>query len=354
MARTTHVLAVSFLCSLLLVQTPLPREVFAVEAAPASTEDVGSTSAEIGVDASSVAEEVPTVQPWYQSEQIFGDIDVGDFVVGPGLVEVEVAPGQTVVEEITITNRIREGTRFTLEMEDMVGSQDGSQAVVLTGNTNSPFTIDAFITFPEDEIELALGERAKIPVRITVPPNTSPGGYYGSILVSTVRTDNGERSATPIIARVGSLFFITVPGEVERSGETLEIDTVDQKWWYESGPIEMAVLFENTGSVHLNPYGELSITNMLGEQVGFVELDPWFALPRSLRTREIAWNQEFLFGRYTVTAKVNRGYDDIVDEVWLSFWVLPWKIVLGVFVVLFIVIFSIRAFFRTFEFKRKT
>ena len=34
----------------------------------------------------------------------------------------------------------------------------------------------------------------------------------------------------------------------------------------------------------------------------------------------------------TVTAKVNRGYDDIVDEVSTTFWVLPWKIVLGTFV----------------------
>ena len=103
----------------------------------------------------------------------------------------------------------------------------------------------------------------------------------------------------------------------------------------------------------MNPYGELSITNMFGEQVGFVELEPWFVLPTSLRTRDVAWEREFLLGRYTVTAKINRGYDDIVDEVTTTFWVLPWKIVLGVFVILFILIFAFRTFFRTFEFSRK-
>jgi hypothetical protein len=95
------------------------------------------------------------------------------------------------------------------------------------------------------------------------------------------------------------------------------------------------------------------VTNIFGEEVGFVELDPWFVLPKSLRVREITWDREMLFGRYTVTARVNRGYEDIVDEMSVSFWVLPWKIVGGVFLVLFIIIFSIRAFFRTFEFKRK-
>jgi ABC-type multidrug transport system permease subunit len=92
---------------------------------------------------------------------------------------------------------------------------------------------------------------------------------------------------------------------------------------------------------------------MFGEEVGFVELEPWFVLPKSLRTRELAWDREFLFGRYTVKAKINRGYDNVIDEVSTTFWVLPWKIMLGTFATLFFIIFVIRAFFRNFEFKRK-
>jgi hypothetical protein len=136
-------------------------------------------------------------------------------------------------------------------------------------------------------------------------------------------------------------------------GKTQAISIIEDKVWFESGPIEMGILYENTGSVHVNPYGELSITNMSGDEVGFIELEPWFVLPTSLRVREITWDREFLLGRYTVNAKVNRGYDNIVDEVSVSFWVLPWKIVGGIFLILFVVIFTLRAFFRTFEFKRK-
>jgi hypothetical protein len=124
--------------------------------------------------------------------------------------------------------------------------------------------------------------------------------------------------------------------------------------WYEKGPINLGITFENTGSVHLNPYGELSITNMFGEEVGFIELDPWFVLPQSLRTRDVAWERGYLFGRYTVTAKINRGYDNVIDEVVTTFWVLPWKIVLGTFAILFLVLFAFRTFFRTFEFSRKS
>jgi hypothetical protein len=283
-------------------------------------------------------------------------IDVGDFVVGPGRSEVVVTPGETIVREITITNRISDNRTFRLEVDDITGSADGSSAVALTDGERGPYSLRDYITFPKDSITLNLGERARIPVTITIPPDAEPGGLYGSVLVSTDRSTESAsgQSHSPVIARIGSLFFVTVDGDVERLGQTKSIDTIDGTWWYEKGPVKLSILYENSGSVHVNPYGEISITNLFGEQVGFVELEPWFVLPKSLRTRDVTWDREFLLGRYTVTAKVNRGYDDIVDEVTTTFWVLPWKIVVGTFVILFIIIFGIRAFFRTFEFKRKS
>ena len=344
--------ALLILCLVVLLATPLFGEVFAQsEATAASSSDVGATTT------SEVAESESS-EKWYRSEQIFGNIAVGDFVVGPGRTEIEINPGETVVQEISVTNRITEDRQFRLEVEDITGTADASSAVNLTTGERGPYSIRDYISFPEDSFVLELGERARIPVTITVPPDAEPGGYYGSVLVSTVRVPDGDESnntaRSPIIARVGSLFFLTVRGETVREGSVTDVSTINDKLWYESGPIDIGILYENTGSVHLNPYGEISITNMFGEQVGFVELEPWFVLPQSLRLREIAWDREFLLGRYTATVLINRGYDDIVDEMSISFWVLPWKIVGGVFLVLFIIIFTARAFLRTFEFKRKS
>lgn len=346
----TTALKYSFLslCVAILV-TPLSiGEVFAQE-------DV-----EPDADTATTTEEtaVAEPEPWYKSERVFGNIQVGDFVVGPGRTEVFVAPGETVVREITITNRISDNRKFKLEIEDIAGSTDGSAAVSLTGSKRGPYSIRDYITLPREEFALELGERARIPVTITVPPDTEPGGYYGSVLVSTIRPserseEGGPAPTSPIIARVGSLFFVTVAGDAVQEGKVVDVHTTNNQWWYESGPVELNILTENSGSVHINPYGELSITNMFGEEVGFVELEPWFVLPNSLRVREVTWDREFLLGRYKVTARINRGYDDVVDEVTTTFWVMPWKIVGGIFVVFFIIIFSIRAFFRTFEFKRK-
>ncbi|MCB9815075.1 hypothetical protein H6785_00620 [Candidatus Nomurabacteria bacterium] len=340
------------ICLIVILTTPLFGEVFA------QSEEVNDQPLAIdpALDVTTNESDENQDTSWYKSEQLGGRIDVGDFVVGPGRTEMELKPGDTVVQEILVTNRISDNKTFKFEIEDIAGSADGGNAVNLSVDERGPYSITDYISIPKDTITLKLGERAKIPVTITIPPDAEPGGHYGSVLVSTIRNPEvslQDAPRSPIIARVGSLFFVTVAGEVEQSGVTKEIKTTFDKKWYESGPIEFGILYENTGSIHNNPYGEMSIKNMLGEEVGFIELEPWFVLPKSLRLREVSWDREFLLGRYMATAKINRGYDDIVDEVSTTFWVLPWKVVGGIFLILFIILFSFRAFFRTFEFKRK-
>jgi hypothetical protein len=325
-----------------------PSEVVVVEG-PLST---GTTSEPVAVA-------LPLAPaPWFEVEKLTGDvIDQGDFVVGPGRAELVVRPGESVTTFISVANRISDGRVFDLSVEDIAGSADASQSVVLLGDIRGPYTIKNYISFPENTFTLDLGERARIPVTITIPADAEPGGFYGSVLISTIRSSVEEETTqsarSPIIARIGTLFFVTVPGEVNRSGAVTDFTIKNKKWWYEKGPIDFNILYENTGSIHLNPYGEVRIKNLFDEEVGFVEIDPWFTLPQSLRTREFSWNRELLFGRYTATAFINRGYDDVVDEVSIAFWVLPWKIIGGVFLVVFILLFGIRAFFRSFEFKKK-
>jgi len=281
---------------------------------------------------------------------------VGDYVVGPGRTEVRINPGETVTRYITVANRIASGRAFSFSVEDMSGTADGSENVVLLGDQSGPYSLRDYISFPTEAVTLDLNTRATIPVTISMPPDAEPGGYYGAVLVSThevLTEDSATGARSPMIARVGTLFFITVPGASDVAGELLDVSTTNQQVWYQSGPVDINILFENKGSVHLNPYGEVRVTNMLGDEVGFVKLDPWFVLPKSLRVREITWDREFLLGRYNFTVQVNRGYEDIVDTRSFVIWVLPWKIVLGVFVAIFFVLFIIRFFFRTFEFKRR-
>lgn len=284
----------------------------------------------------------------------------GDFVVGPGKVELTIAQGSAKTTEIIVSNRTGIEREFQLVVEDATGSEDPEQPIVLLGSDRGPYTLRDYISFPAERFILKHNERARIPVTVSVPPDAEAGGRYGSVLVTTVSKEanidavDGATPSSAIISRVGTLFFLTIPGETAIEGQMQQFATVPDTQFFADGPINFQILFENTGNLHLNPYGEIRITNLFNEEVGFVEIDPWFALPQSLRSREISWTRELLLGRYSATAHINRGYDDIVDTETITFWVLPWKILVPIFVGLFLVFFVIRFVAKNFEFKRKS
>lgn len=325
-------------------------------------ENVDSTTPEEQVEVASTEEsEYQGLLGMYPSEGVpGGGAAIGDFVVGPGKIDVTINPGETKIVEMNVTNRTGETRRFKITVEDVVGSQSADKPLLLLGDDKGPYSIRDYIYVPHNEFDLEHNQRARIPVTITLPQNAEPAGLYGSVLVETlaVKGKAGNTGGTvpqsPIIARIGTIFFVTIPGDVEKDLVLSKFGTMPEKMFYQNSPINFGILHENNGSIHAAPYGEMRIHNIFGEEVGYLELEPWFVLPQSVRLREISWNREVLFGRYTATAYINRSYDDIIDEVSYSFWVLPWKPVAGGFLVLFIVIFTIRSFFKRFEFTRKT
>ncbi len=307
--------------------------------------------------ATSTSKNIEETRPYlYQKESITGGV-VGDFVVGPGKVELTINPGESKTILISVSNRTGESRRFQIEVEDAKGSKDVSQTVVLLGNDRGPYTMKDFISVPSKTFELEHGKRARIPVTISVPQGADPGGRYGSVLFKTVAVPGASggpgAAQSPIEARIGTLFFITIPGPTNVGGEVSDFKTIPNKVWFKDGPVNFGITFENTGDIHLAPYGELRITNMFDEEVGFVEIEPWFVLPQAFRLREITWNREALFGKYTATLKINRSYDNVIDNKELTFYVIPVKVIVGTFVSLFFLFFIIRYISKNFEFKRK-
>ncbi len=284
----------------------------------------------------------------------------GDFSLGPGKIELWMNPGEKLTKELLITSRIDKTTKFKIELEDFEGSKDPERAVVLLGEKRGSYSLKDYL-YPEvTEFILEYGEKMTLPIEISIPQNAKPGGLYGVVLVaiepiSTVGQEEGARATgeVKIISRLGTLFFVRIKGE---TGETIESgflkDFKIEKNFYEKGPISFELLFENNGNVYLVPYGIIEIKNFLRTKVSEIELNPWFVMPSSLRLRDIQW-KKLMFGRYTANIKVNRGYQDIIDEKSIVFWVIPWKIILVVLVILAVIIYISIWLFSRFEVKRK-
>lgn len=280
----------------------------------------------------------------------------GDFVVGPGKYEVTLNPGESKTVDVTLANRMGDDRTFDIVVEDMKGSTDPEQTVVLLGDDRGPYSLRDYFEIPSVHFDLPHAQKAIIPVTIHIPADAEPGGYYGSVLFTTTSKPNGEQDArqgsTAVISRIGVLFFVRVPGGEVYDGK-LESFRADDTF-YMKGPIAFQMLFRNKGNIHLSPSGSISIKNMLGTEVDNIPVEPWFTLPDSLRLREVAWDRVNLAGRYTATVEIKRGYDDITDTMAVTFWVIPWKPVTVGVGTLFVLFFIIRFFATRFEFKRKT
>lgn len=348
------------LIALGLTLTGLPVSVvFAQEGSEAIASSTEATITEATTTEENTAPTIPLGSSVYPIETLLSDRVYSDFVVGPGRFQLEIAPGESRTVEVVVTNRMGVPKVFSLTTEDMSGTTDSDTAVVLMGDQVGPYSIKDYISMPESTFVLNHAEQVRIPVTVSLPADAEPGGFYGSLLTQIVSDDvdignpDGTLSGSKIISRIGTLFFVTTPGKIERSMELKEFSTITNKKFYTKGPINFNVVTENTGSVHVTPYGELRIFNTLGNEVGFVELQPWYVLPKSVRNKEITWNREFLVGRYTAVLELNRGYDNITDKISYSFWVIPLELVAGVFAGFFILFIIIRFFASRFEFKRK-
>jgi hypothetical protein len=148
-----------------------------------------------------------------------------DFVVEPGKTEVFLNPGDNMVKNIVITNRINKTVRFKLSTEDFIGTDDPKQPVTLLGDEHSPYSLKDFIVPEIKEFSLELGEKIIIPVTVSVPLDAEPRGYYGALIVSN-DPDNQEdinpkdvEGKTKIISRIGSLFLLKIIGEGKEEGK---------------------------------------------------------------------------------------------------------------------------------------
>lgn len=192
-----------------------------------------------------------------------------------------------------------------------------------------------------------------LPVTISVPKDASPGGLYGSILVASVPLSQNSGGAVTV-SRLGTLFFVRVNGPVREEGQLVNFNLKgSKKLFYQKGPFAFEFLYRNTGTVHLAPYGMISISNIFGQVVDEFPIEPYFAMPDSVRYREVTWNKGTLLGRYTAKISLNRGYENIVDTKEVSFIVLPYKIIVGAFVAVLVFLLLLRFIGSRFEIKMK-
>lgn len=199
-------------------------------------------------------------------------------------------------------------------------------------------TLAEWVTLSNEPVTIEPEKSYTFPFTIHVPQDAAPGGHFAAILIGT-KPPEGEGVVKITTSQVvTSLLFVRVAGDVIENGVVREFKVVNS---FVSIPkADFEVRFENKGNVHLQPQGEIVITNMWGKERGIIPINQQThfgnVLPESIRKFEFSWNGEPSFsdiGRYKAILTLAYG-DESKKFVTSStyFYVIPVKatlIVLG-------------------------
>lgn len=251
----------------------------------------------------------------------------GQIVISPTKIELNADPGDRATREISLTNRTGEPVTFQFTTEDFEGSTDPSQATVFKGEDGSPWGAAEWIEPEVSSIVLDQGETLTLNATIRVPPNAEPGGHYAALFASRTIDKVEDGAAIQVTERVGTLFLITVSGNIIHDGT---LDEPEIKGFSEYGPVNIGLVFNNMGNVHAKPTGKVVIRNLFGQVVAQIPVEEWVVLPESSRRTLVQWGGKYHFGRYTATAEIGYSEERSLILAQTSFWVIPWKIVAAV------------------------
>jgi hypothetical protein len=236
---------------------------------------------------------------------------------------------------VSIINPNKIEIMVVAETEDFLqADEEGSPRFISKGAGKT--TLAEWINIDRQEIKLMPGEKRDVPFEIMIPENAENGGHYAAIFFRSIPLET-EDSQITVASRVGTLVLVTVPGDISAKGEIVEFKLPQ---YSEHGPISFLARFKDTGTVHYQLGGTITITNLFGKEVAKLDLPEHIVLPDGVRRFETQWPVKWTIGRYEAKLQMRDGDGNLKTDSKI-FYVFPWKYglaALGVIIVLIIVI----------------
>lgn len=255
--------------------------------------------------------------------------------VTPPLYQLSALPGDVWQSSLKVVNGSTYPITVYAEVVNFVPSGEaghGKFVPIRADETAARATVAEWIEIVRGPHVISEEGSKDIPFFVEIPEDAAPGGHYAAILVTTQPPTTGDGAmAVQTSQAVTSLFFVRVEGDVHEEGSIREFRAIDQ--FLERPETEFSLRFENKGNVHLQPKGDIVITNMWGTVRGTIPVNYQThfgnVLPQSIRDFKFAWQSDFSMadiGRYKAVATLAYGEDGIKNITSTAyFWVIPLK-----------------------------
>jgi hypothetical protein len=195
-----------------------------------------------------------------------------------------------------------------------------------------------WVKISPSEVTLAAGETKEILFTFTVPQTAKTKAHYLG-LFALVSAEGGQ---VGISSRVGSLLFLYTSGNFEEKSDVMDFSAGSM--WYTKKPVNIFLTLNNTGNIHVQPQGSVSVKNWQGKVVGVypVNSENHLLLPEKkfhnvfdipLSFKDIGKVEARLEYRYGVNEQI------IVRDI--SFWYVPLFVLVGTAIAALLILFFI-------------
>jgi len=260
--------------------------------------------------------------------------------IAPPVLNLTADPGQTINTKIILRDVSTSKLVVRNEINDFVADEtkeDGTPKLLIDAtDEQSPYSLKNWIQ-PLPELTLNPKQINELPVKIVVPKNAAPGGYYAVVrFTASAPSLNGE-TGVALSASLGTLVLVRVSGDVK---ELMKIEELyptkneKRKGLFESHPITFVTRVKNEGSTHEQPTGIVTIADMFGNKIAGISINQTRGnvLPGSIRKFSVLLDDgvignKVLFGRYTADVKLSYGTKGQTVTESTSFWVIPYRLV---------------------------
>ncbi len=240
--------------------------------------------------------------------------------ISPTKLIATVKPGDSLKGQFVVLNSGDTTIKYKVYVSDLsVKNEDYEKVFEPVPGVTSPVS---WITVPEGTKTLAPNSQVKLDYSISVPFNAVPKGYYAVIFAETIEP---EVDATGVgrVKRVGSLVYLTVPGDSQEKGEFLGFKTDS---WQKDLPVVSSIRIQNSGNVHFEVDGEMRLKDMFGNVIDKTDVSGTL-LPQTIRNFKPELSPDHMVGLYKVegevtfldqTEKMSSGWILVASPVWVG------------------------------------
>ena len=211
----------------------------------------------------------------------------------------------------------------------------------------------SWIDVSPDSFVVPREQSREVPFTVRIPQDAPPGGHYAAILIGTAPAGGASNGPTiSVSSLISSLLFVRIKGDIIEKGY-IQSFRADRTVYLESEPeVRFALKFTNNGTVHVQPRGDIRITDIWGEVATIpINQDTAFGnvLPGGTRVYDASWRGSA--GWYKAVATVTFGDEEHQNESGAaSFIIIPLRPLLvfgaGLIALIGIIALLVRAYVR--------